>query len=71
MVSERNEIVLIDFGQARKYLLEDGTHCPDLKEMEYGNSVFASYNAFKDQTLSRRDDLIQVFYNLMVLQNEF
>ena len=28
MVSERNEIVLIDYGQARKYLLEDGTHCP-------------------------------------------
>lgn len=63
--------MLIDYGCARKFEKEDGTHCPDMDEMEYGNAHFASLNAFKDQTLSRRDDLIQVLYNLMVLQNNF
>ena len=71
LVSEQNEIVLIDYGCARKFELEDGTHIPNSGAMEGGNPHFASKNAFKEQTLSRRDDLIQVLYNLMALQNSF
>ena len=71
MISESNEVILIDYGQARKYLLENGSHCPNTGEMEDGNIHFASPNAFKDQTLSRRDDLIQVMYNIMLLENRF
>ena len=58
LISQTNEVVLIDYGQARKFKLPDGTHCPDTGEMEWGNVHFASPNAFKDQTLSRRDDII-------------
>ena len=48
LVSERNEIVLIDYGCARKFELEDGTHLPNTWERENGNSHFASLNAFKN-----------------------
>ena len=71
LISRENKVVLIDFGQARKYLMPNGSHCPDTGEEEWGNIHFASLNAFKKQTLSRRDDLIQVIYSLMCLYNEF
>ena len=71
LISRENEVVLIDFGQARKYLQPDGSHCPETGEAEWGNIHFASLNAFKKQTLSRRDDVIQVIYSLMCLYNQF
>ena len=71
LINRENKVVLIDFGQARKYLLPDGSHCPDTGIEEGGNVHFASLNAFKKQTLSRRDDVIQVIYSLMCLYNEF
>ena len=32
LISRKNEVVLIDVGQARKYLLPNGSHCPDTGE---------------------------------------
>ena len=48
LISRENEVVLIDFGQARKYSQPDGSHCPDTGEVEWGNIHFASLNAFKE-----------------------
>ena len=35
------------------------------------NPHFCSINVLRKQTLSRRDDFIQIVYNLMCLSNEF
>jgi len=70
MISEENEVTLIDFGQAQKYTSK-GVHRPNLPVKQYGNPHFCSKNVFEDQTLSRRDDLIQVIYNLMCLTNSY
>ena len=58
LVSQQNGVVLIDYGKSRKFELPDGSHCLDTGQREWGNIQFASLNAFKQQTLSRRDDLI-------------
>ena len=71
MIGEDMSVNLIDYGEAEKYLLADGSHRPDTGEMHSGNEHFASRHAFMNQTLSRRDDLVQVMYNLMALHNEF
>ena len=67
-VDDENKVSLIDFGQAQRYM-ENGSHRPNLQLMEDGNPHFGSKNAFEPCTLSRRDDVIQVVYNLMVLKN--
>jgi len=59
---------LIDFGLAKKYLQEDGSHIPLKKEKLFqGNLIFASVNTFNMITHSRRDDLISLCYFMLYL----
>ena len=71
MLTESIEVVLIDFGKAEKFNLADGCHRPNNLKVQTGNPYFCSKNLHLDQTLSRRDDLIQVVYILMCLHNSF
>lgn len=65
------DIFLIDFGVSRTYLQQDGkTHLPNKQQNSFvGNIIFASHHAFMCQSLSRRDDIIQIVYNLVYLLN--
>lgn len=59
---------LIDFGLAKKFLQEDGSHIPLKKEKLFqGNLIFASVNTFNMITHSRRDDLISLCYFMLYL----
>ena len=61
-------MILIDHGISQNYLNPDGTHRENKKVEEFlGNSVFASKNAFSGQTMSRRDDIIQIAYLLIYI----
>ena len=62
------EFHLIDFGIAKKYLLENGNHIK-LRKMStfYGNLMFASRNAFYYYNASRRDDIIAIVYTILYL----
>ena len=71
MLDEDNQVYLIDYGQAEKYNLPDGTHRLNVEIIQYGNPHFCSKNVHHNLTLSRRDDLIQVIYNLICLVNSF
>ena len=66
--SEMNQLYLIDFGIASRYLDERGNHV-ELRDNEAfrGNVVFSSKNAFDRLTLSRRDDVISMIYVLNYL----
>lgn len=71
MISRDKELYLIDYGCARKFRDQNGWKYENNNEIEGGNVHFASKNAFLEQTLSRRDDLIQAVCNIMVLYNDF
>ena len=71
MLTESIEVVLIDYGKAEKFNLADKSHRPNKHVVQYGNPHFCSKNVHLDQTLSRRDDLIQIVYNLMCLFNSY
>ena len=66
------EIKLIDFGLASPYLKsiinkdgeEEEVHIPKEKKKFQGNFAFSSKNAFREISLSRRDDLISLAYLL-------
>jgi serine/threonine protein kinase len=46
-----SEIILVDFGLARKYLDEEGKHIPFESNVKFvGNLVYASHNAFRQVT---------------------
>ena len=64
-------ISLIDFGVSRLYLdRKSGKHVPNKTVNTFvGNIIFASPNALRGQTLSRRDDIIQIIFNLVFLMN--
>ena len=63
-----HKIKIIDFGLAKKFIEPNGSHVPKKKEKLFqGNLIFASKNAFKLNTLSRRDDLISLVYFLLYL----
>jgi hypothetical protein len=60
--------VLIDFGLARKYLNDDGSHMEPRPEASFrGSTAYASVHAHRDEDLSRRDDLWSWFYMLLEL----
>ena len=62
----KNEIYLIDFGIAQRYVDECGRHIRFRKNVGFkGNVVFSSKNAFGEVTLSRRDDFISLIYLLI------
>lgn len=66
---------MIDFGLATQYLKEDvnlngdiiKVHVIKQKQNFRGNIAFSSKNAFKQKTLSRRDDLISLVYLMLFL----
>lgn len=62
---------IIDYGQARKYLDSEGHHIPDQMQLNSGNEWFASVNAFRGHTHSRRDDIIQLIYTLIYCLDGF
>jgi serine/threonine protein kinase len=72
MVDNQNKVYLIDYGCAQKYELPDKSHRPNLScPQQFTNVHFGSKYALQKQTISRRDDLIQIVNNLMVLKNSF
>ena len=58
MITDDNEVVLIDYGKAEKFGLQGMSHRPNKPVVQYGNPHFCSKNVHHNQTLSRRDDLI-------------
>ena len=48
-------------------LFRSGKHIPFEKKDFQGNLAFSSLNAFNETSLSRRDDLISLFYLLIYL----
>jgi hypothetical protein len=73
---ERSELInskmhLIDYGSSQSFLDEQGVHIPkSIEELKpERNIVFASKNYFNGTTLSRRDDIISIVYNLLYLMN--
>lgn len=64
----RGKWVLIDFGLARKYVGEDGSHMPPRSDASFrGSTTYASVHAHRNEDLSRRDDLWSWFYMLTEL----
>jgi len=62
----KTKIYVIDFGLARKYLSPDGEHRPPRNLPGFkGTARYASLNSHKLAELSRRDDLISIFYMLV------
>lgn len=60
--------VLIDFGLARKYVDEDGSHMAPRSGASFrGSTAYASLHAHRNEDLSRRDDLWSWFYMLLEL----
>jgi hypothetical protein len=60
--------LLIDFGLARRYTDEAGSHLPQRSDASFrGSTAYASVHAHKDEDLSRRDDLWSWLYMLTEL----
>jgi tau tubulin kinase len=60
--------LLIDFGLARRYTDEAGSHLPQRSDASFrGSTTYASVHAHKDEDLSRRDDLWSWLYMLAEL----
>jgi len=65
------KISLIDFGLAKRYVGPKGMHNkPAISDTFAGSVKFASINAHNGFELSRRDDLISLFYVLVWLSTE-
>jgi hypothetical protein len=60
---------LIDFGYAQRYWEADKHIEPDKHKGFVGNFAFASHNAFKPISQSRRDDFVSICYLLVYLFN--
>ena len=62
----KNNLILIDFGLAGPYVTKENKHLAfDKKYGRIGTQYFASVNANKGYSLSRRDDLESIFYCLV------
>ena len=63
-----SQISLIDFGLTERFLSQSLKHAKQGVMPKFkGNCLFASHNAFRKITLSRRDDLISTCYLLIYL----
>ena len=68
-----SEIYINDFGTCKKYRTNENEHVKNVvdpcieKKLVHRNLYFASKNYFSGQTLSRRDDIISIFYSLILL----
>lgn len=71
LLTPNNEIRLIDFGLASKYVDSNGGHLLKRnKDIFDGNMMFATLSQFKFESTSRRDDLISLCYLLVYLIND-
>ena len=73
---ERSELIspnlhLIDFGSSYRYRNYSGVHIKDTNSevSTDRNLAFVSKNYFNGTTLTRRDDIISIVYNLIYLMN--
>ncbi|CDW55316.1 Tau tubulin kinase 1 [Trichuris trichiura] len=56
-------LFLFDFGLCRKYILDNGVHKDERASVGFrGTSRYASINAHDCKDLSRRDDMMSLFY---------
>lgn len=63
---KKHQLYMIDMGLAKRYLDEDGQHIPLVRTGKFiGTPRFASINSHKGLELSRRDDLMSIFYMLI------
>ena len=63
-----SNIILIDFGFSHEWRNENLQHVEKKKLQKFiGNITFASHNAFKFRSQSRRDDIISLAYLLVYL----
>lgn len=62
----KNQVFLIDFGLARKYVMPDGSIRPSRDQAGFrGTARYASINSHLSRDLGRRDDLWSVLYMLI------
>lgn len=71
MITSKNEIRLIDFGFAKKYVDSNGAHMKKKNSnVFHGNMMFATLSQFEFETTSRKDDLISLCYLMIYLLND-
>ena len=59
----KNNLILIDFGLVDYYVTKENRHLSKItKEGRVGTQYFSSINASKGLTLSRKDDLENIFF---------
>ena len=65
------QVKLIDYSKAEKYLDEAGNHleCCDVASFE-NNSLFSSLNSLNLNSVSRKDDLISLCYMIFLIIND-
>ena len=62
----KNNLILIDFGLVGSYVTKENRHFSKItKEGRVGTQYFSSINASKGLTLSRKDDLENIFFCLV------
>ena len=68
---QTSQITLVDYGFAKPYLNEDGTHIQEGEGTDTfeGNLLFSSLGLLEFKQPSRRDDLISLGYMLVYLLN--
>lgn len=63
---KKHKLYMIDMGLAKQYIDSNGDHLPLIRTNKFiGTPRFASINSHKGIELSRRDDLISIFYMLI------
>ena len=68
-----SNLFIIDLGSCERYIdigKPGKPHLPDIKGLDVigsRNSFFASKHYFEGHRLTRRDDIIQIVYNLLYL----
>ena len=68
----KNSIHLIDFGIAKKYRNADNTLVPNKKQSKIiGSFQFVTKFQLQYETMSRRDDMVQIVYIIIYMLNKF
>ncbi|CDW90420.1 ck1 family protein kinase [Stylonychia lemnae] len=71
-IQDYSLIRLIDYGISKSYLTNDGWHILNEKQSKFsGNLLFSSVFQMRFQGPSRRDDLISIFYLMIMLKDKY